>query len=266
MSRTPTTTAAGASPSSPPAPPEWDAVLFDLDDTLLDLRAAQGAAFDATLRRQWPGAADVDPGLLAEATDAFARDAAGHYERYLAGELTFAQQRLARAADALRALGAPEEAATPGEALWTTEYEDVVRGHWALFPATEEVLAQVRESGRGVGIVTNNVAAYQRRKADAVGLGWVEVLIGSDTAAAPKPDPAPFLAGCARLGADPARTLMVGDSLVHDVGGARAAGLVPVWMSAAAPARPTAEEPVWDEEHGCWRLRAIGGLRAWLAD
>ncbi|WP_248193039.1 HAD family hydrolase [Micrococcus endophyticus] len=259
------TTAAGGSPSSPaPAFPEWDAVLFDLDDTLLDLRAAQHAAFGATVRRQWAGAADVDPARMAAATEAFASDAAGHYERYVAGELTFEQQRLARAADALRALGAPEESATPLEALWTADYEDVVRGHWALFPATAEVLAQVRSSGRGVGIVTNNVEAYQRAKADALGLDWVDVLIGSDTAGAPKPDPEPFLAGCARLGAEPGRTLMVGDSLTHDVAGARAAGLVPVWMSPAAPARGAAEDPVWDPERGCWRLRAIGGLRAWL--
>lgn len=265
MSRARATTAAGGSPSpQAPAPPAWDAVLFDLDDTLLDLRTAQHAAFGATVLRQWPGAADVDPDLLASATDAFAGDDAGHYQRYVAGELTFAQQRLARAADALRALGAPEDAATPHEALWTTDYEDVVRGHWALFPATAEVLERVRASGRGVGIVTNNVEAYQRGKADALGLDWVQVLIGSDTAGAPKPDPAPFLAGCARLGADPARTLMVGDSLTHDVAGARAAGLVPVWLSRAAPARGEAEEPGWDAEHGCWRMRAIGGLLVWL--
>ncbi|MBD4581805.1 HAD family hydrolase, partial [Xanthomonas citri pv. citri] len=26
-----------------------------------------------------------------------------------------------------------------------------------------------------------------------------------------------------------------------------------------------AAEPLWDEEHACWRMRAIGGLRTWLA-
>ena len=118
MSRGASTTPAGGSAGAP-APPAWDAVLFDLDDTLLDLRSAQHAAFDATVRRQWAGAADVDPAVLAEATDAFASDAGGHYGRYVAGELTFEEQRLARVADALRALGVPEDAATPLDGLWT---------------------------------------------------------------------------------------------------------------------------------------------------
>ena len=263
MSRDVTSAPAGGSVGTP-APPAWDAVLFDLDDTLLDLRAAQQTAFDATVRRQWAGAADVDPALLAEAAHAFAGDTGGHYARYVAGELTFQEQRLARVADALRALGVPEAAATPLDGLWTTDYEEVVRGQWALFPATADVLAEVRDSGRGVGIVTNNVEAYQRGKADALGLEWVEVLIGSDTAGAPKPDPAPFLAGCARLGTDPARTLMVGDSLRHDVEGARSAGLVPVWLSPDAPAHGEGDGPFWEAERACWGMRAIGRLRTWL--
>lgn len=254
--------------------PEWDGVLFDLDDTLLDLRAAQHAAFGRTVRMQWADVAGVDPALLAAAAEAFAGDAGGHYPRYVAGELTFEEQRLARAADALALLGAPEADRVPRTPLWTSEYETVVRGHWALFPATADVLAAVRDSGRAVGIVTNNVEAYQRAKADALGLDWVRVLIGSDTAGAPKPDPAPILAGCERMGTAPARTLMVGDSLRHDVAGAQAAGLVPVWLTPdqattgeAEPepaADPTPVPPRWDAERDCWRLPAIGGLRAWL--
>jgi len=265
-----------------PQAPDWDGVLFDLDDTLLDLRTAQRAAFDATVRTQWAGVAGVDPVRLAEATEAFASDAGGHYQRYVAGELSFEQQRLARAADALALLGAPADAATPHGALWTTDYEAVVQRHWALFPATAQVLETVRAAGRAVGIITNNVERYQRAKADALGLEWVRVLIGSDTAGAPKPDPAPFLAGCSRLGTAPGRTLMVGDSLRHDVAGARGAGLVPVWLSAdeEAPGRglpagavPTGERaaadaapvpPRWDGRHECWRMDAIGGLLAWL--
>ena len=263
-----------------PSAPAWDGVLFDLDDTLLDLRTAQHAAFHATMRHQWAGVGGVAPGVLATAVEAFATDADGHYDRYLAGELTFAGQRLARARSALERLGAPAEAAEPLEALWLTDYEDEIRAHWALFPATADVLAAVRASGRAVGIVTNNVEEYQRGKADALGLDWVRVLIGSDTAGAPKPDPAPLLAGCARMGTEPARTLMVGDSLSSDVAGARGAGLVPVWLApddAEVPRDATAPEPDedpaadaapvaprWDAERECWRMDAIGGLLTWL--
>lgn len=247
-----------------PSAPVVDGVLFDLDDTLLDLRGAQLPAFAETVRAQWPDAPPAEAGVFVRAADHFAADRSGHYQRYIAGELDFAGQRLARARDALAVLGAPGAVAEPDPALWRDEYEVRVRAHWALFDDVVPTLATLRSAGVALGIVTNNVEAYQRAKADALGLEWVDVLIGSDTAGAPKPDPAPFLAGCARLGAEPGRTLMVGDSLTHDVAGARAAGLVPVWMSPAAPARGAAEDPVWDPERGCWRLRAIGGLRAWL--
>lgn len=263
----------------------WDGVLFDLDDTLLDLKTAQRAAFSATVRRQWPGVDALGEGALQAAAADFAADVHGHYQRYIAGELTFAQQRLARAADALAALGAPAGCAVPGERHWVTEYEDLVRSHWEVFPEVAAVLADVRAAGRAVGIVTNNVEEYQRGKASEVGLGWVDVVIGSDTAGAPKPDPAPFLAGCAALGTVPERTLCVGDSLKHDVAGARGAGLVPVWVvrdsaSAAdgsgegagtepaevpaADVRRSAEAPVRDRGEGCWRIGSLEALRAWL--
>lgn len=276
---------AGAPEADASGAPAWDGVLFDLDDTLLDLKTAQRAAFGATVRRQWPGVDAWGEAALQAAAADFAADVHGHYQRYIAGELTFAEQRLARAAGALEALGAPAVAAVPGELLWVTEYEELVRSHWALFPEVAEVLEEIRAAGRPVGIVTNNVEEYQRGKAAAIGLGWVDVVVGSDTAGAPKPDAAPFLAGCAGLGTEPARTLFVGDSLKHDVAGAVGAGLVPVWLvrDAADTAdgsgegagtetvevttgevRSAAEAPAREPEEDCWRIGSLAALRAWL--
>jgi putative hydrolase of the HAD superfamily len=50
-------------------------------------------------------------------------------------------------------------------------------------------------------------------------------VFASSALPAAKPDPRSYLAACAALGADPAATLMVGDSLRHDVVGAQRAGL-----------------------------------------
>ena len=276
---------AGAPEADASGAPAWDGVLFDLDDTLLDLRTAQRAAFTATVRRQWPGADAAGDAALQAAAEDFAADVHGHYQRYIAGELSFAEQRLARATDALVALGAPAEESAPGERFWVAEYEARVRSHWALFPEVAAVLDAVRASGRRIGVVTNNVEDYQRGKLAAVGLEWIEAVIGSDTAGAPKPEAAPFLAGCAALGTEPARTLMVGDSLRHDVAGARAAGLVPVWAvrgsdaatdgsgegAGAEPADVSVAEvrhavpaPRYDADEDCWRIGSLYALRAWL--
>lgn len=243
--------------------PAWDGVLFDLDDTLLDLRTAQQLAFATMLRRQWPGVEELGERALQAAAADFAADVHGHYQRYIAGELSFAEQRLARAADALAALGAPADCTVPGERLWVEDYEAVVRSHWALFPEAAEVLGRIRAAGRGIGIVTNNVEHYQRAKASAIGLGWVDVLIGSDTAGEAKPAAAPFLAGCAGLGTAPERTLCVGDSLRHDVRGAASAGLIPVWLRRRDGAAAVAA-PVWDPAERCWSVAGLRPLLAWL--
>lgn len=61
-----------------------------------------------------------------------------------------------------------------------------------------------------------------------------EVVIGSGTAGAPKPDAAPFLAGCEQLGTDPGRTLYVGDNPINNVVGAKNAGLLAVLLDRGA--------------------------------
>lgn len=67
-------------------------------------------------------------------------------------------------------------------------------------------------------------------KLERSGLTGFAVVIGSDTAGVPKPDPAPFLAGCNQLQSAPGRTLYVGDNPINDVQGAENAGLVAIFV------------------------------------
>ncbi|WOO97996.1 HAD family hydrolase [Micrococcus terreus] len=206
--------------------PQVRGVLFDLDDTLVDLRAAQLVTFEETVARQ----ADLTGGTLParDRVDAaalhFAADANGHYQRYVDGELDFLGQRFARARDALRMLGL---AAEPDPDLWGPDgYERMLRSRWALFDDVPPLLSRLDDARIPWGVVTNNTEEYQRGKLAAVGLDQVQVVVGTDTAGAPKPDAAPFLAGCAGLGLDPADVLYVGDNPLKDGLGARDAGLV----------------------------------------
>ena len=75
--------------------------------------------------------------------------------------------------------------------------------------------------------LTNGNADIQR-----TGLG--EVFHGQLSAAdvqAAKPDPAMFLAAMAQIGVNPEQTLHVGDHPVHDICGARLAGIRSVWVN-----------------------------------
>lgn len=102
---------------------------------------------------------------------------------------------------------------------WVQRYESRVRSAWKPFSDVHEHIGALSAQGIPLGAVSNNVEAYQREELRLAGLGMFEVAIGSDTAGAPKPDAAPFLAGCEQLGTDPGRTLYVGDNAIKDVGG-----------------------------------------------
>lgn len=207
-------------------------VLFDIDDTLVDLASAQTVTFQETMAQQaGPHAPSFDPVTLAEATRYFARDLDGHYDRYVAGELDFLGQRLARVRGALRVLGCD---AAPDEQLWGETYEHSVRARWALFDDVLPTLRWLDEQGVPYGAVSNNVEHYQRGKLAEVGLSW-DIVVGTDTAGAPKPDPAPFREGCRLLGCAPEEAIMVGDNPIADGQGALEAGLTSILVERPQP-------------------------------
>ncbi|MEI8000665.1 MAG: HAD family hydrolase [Actinomycetes bacterium] len=84
---------------------------------------------------------------------------------------------------------------------------------------------------------------------DEVGLtGATDLLVSSAWAGARKPHPLIFQRTLDRAGADPARTLFVGDTWGPDVVGPRAAGMTPLylmrsdhWEDPTAPTDPSAE-------------------------
>ena len=55
-------------------------------------------------------------------------------------------------------------------------------------------------------------------------LELLDTLVAGDSTSAKKPDPAPVLEACRRLGVPPAACVLIGDS-AHDVHAARAAGM-----------------------------------------
>ncbi|GAA3055627.1 MULTISPECIES: HAD family hydrolase [Actinomycetes] len=203
-------------------------VLFDVDDTLVDLESAMRAAFRdlASVHCLQEGTVWEDAAWEA-ALGTFCEDAGGQYARYLAGDLSFLEQRIARVRDAYRAAGAPVP--DPQSLLrWEDEYEQVVRRRWRPFDDVPHALDRLRHAGVAVGAVTNNVADYQREKLRIAGLESIEVVVGTDTVGAVKPDAAIFHEGARQLGLAPEQCAYVGDNPVVDGAGAREAGLVSV--------------------------------------
>ena len=201
-----------------------DGVLFDIDDTLVETRAAFRVALAAVLDRYVPGA-DVDQALAL-----WRADAGGHYRAYTRGELTFREQRMTRANELHAALGGPVLDDDAYDA-WDAAFDDAFASGWTAHADADPVLARLLDAGLRVGALTNARAAYQTTKLTRAGLGdRLEVLVGVDTLGYGKPDASCFLEACRRLGTEPQRTAYVGDELDVDALGAVGAGLLGVWL------------------------------------
>lgn len=107
-----------------------------------------------------------------------------------------------------------------------------------LYPGAVEAVEALRRDGFGVGICTNKPAALAEDLLRRLGVrDLFASLIGADTLAVRKPDPATLCAAVERAGGDPARALLVGDTRTdHDT--ARAAG-VPSVLVGFGPAGGT---------------------------
>jgi putative hydrolase of the HAD superfamily len=200
----------------------WAAVLFDLDDTLVDHRAAARTAVVGWARER--GLQDPEDRLVERWTDLSDQ----HYRRYQDRELSYAEQRRARIREFLPDVRLESDAAADAAfAGYRAHYEAA----WQPFPDAVPALRRARRAGATVAVLTNGDHDHQSLKLSRTGLAdEVDHLVASSRLAASKPHAAAFLDACARAGSTPGRTLMVGDSLELDVRGALAAGLEAVWL------------------------------------
>lgn len=99
-----------------------------------------------------------------------------------------------------------------------------------LHPDARGFLGAVRAAGLPVAVVSDADAADARSALERHGL-VPDVVVTSEDARAYKPRPEPFEAALRALGVGPADAVHVGDSLVCDVGGPGALGIVAVHLT-----------------------------------
>jgi phosphoglycolate phosphatase len=189
-------------------------VIFDLDGTLVDTSADMIAAANACLAAMDMGA-PLDP----------ARDAA----------TAFAGGRAMLRLGVSRARGTWSEAdVDAGYPAFLRHYSAGLCRESRLYPGAREAVAAVRAAGYAVAICTNKPAALAESLMQALCFrDDFAALIGADTLAVRKPDPAPLRAAIAAIGGDPRRSLLVGDTVTDRETG-RAAG-VPVALVTFGP-------------------------------
>lgn len=193
-------------------------ILFDIDDTLLDDATATREAVDALHDYLKPGVPALD--FRIRWLDALGH----HFERYIAGQIDFQEQRRARVRDALATKLSDGDADKIFD-VYLAAYEK----KWRLFADVLPCLDALR--GHRLGIVSNGNAQQQRRKLSRLGiLDRFSVVVVSEDCGWAKPDPRIFARACELGRAHPPGVVHVGDRRDVDALGAARAGLRAVWL------------------------------------
>ncbi|NTU70491.1 MAG: HAD family hydrolase [Coriobacteriia bacterium] len=96
------------------------------------------------------------------------------------------------------------------------------------YPGTAEALAQLKEAGYRLAVVTSKSGPVAQRGMAAFDLeGYFDEVVAYEDTTIHKPEPEPLFEAARRLGVDISRCAYVGDS-PHDMNAARAAGAVGV--------------------------------------
>lgn len=200
-------------------------VIFDIDNTLYDYDAAHAVAFQALT--------DYAKRELGVTPDQFAllHQSANRVLKQRAGDNCAAtHNRLIRYQILLEQLDQPIFHAPRMEQLyWSTLLDAAVPSPGAL-----DCLRQLKEAGIRLGIGTDMTADWQYIKLERLGmLSLFDFMVTSEEVTSEKPTEK-FFRLCLEKAACPAQQCaFVGDSLKKDVGGARQAGMFPIWYHPA---------------------------------
>jgi phosphoglycolate phosphatase len=183
----------------------WQAVLLDLDGTLLD--TLPDLAASANEARRALGMPFLDESLIRTfvgkgADNLVRRTLAGSLEGPEPEPVLFEQAR----------------------GVFFEHYRATNGDRAILYPGVLEGLEELRAMDIPMAVVTNKPYDFSVPLLERSDLmRFMHAVIGGDTCARRKPDPEPILHACAQLNCDPTATLTIGDS-VNDALAAKAAG------------------------------------------
>ncbi|WP_261620831.1 HAD family hydrolase [Pseudarthrobacter equi] len=200
------------------------AVLFDLDDTLFDHLASAKAGLQAFTRHLGLAPSNDLAG------DWFTIERA-NYDRFLAKELTFQEQRRERLRQFLPLAGYAAPAGEEDLNELFAVYLECYERSWQAFPDAGPCLQALRDGGVLTAVISNGNHAQQQAKLRSIGLeSALDAIFTSESIGHPKPMPEAFLKPCEALSVLPVHALYVGDNFRVDIEGARNAGLQAVHL------------------------------------
>jgi len=184
-----------------------EAILFDLDGTLIDSAPDIAAAVNELLSGDGLPAVSVDAvrGMIGNGVRKLVERAYASLGRQLEGD------GLNAATDRMMGI-----------------YGKHLTRHTVAMPGALELILSYHQAGVRIGVVTNKPEAFTHEILKHFGIdGQVDVVVGGDTGPARKPEPDMLHHALSVMGVSVSRALMVGDSPA-DIGAARAANVASV--------------------------------------
>jgi HAD superfamily hydrolase (TIGR01662 family) len=105
--------------------------------------------------------------------------------------------------------------------------------HFSLYDDVPEVLRALHASGLKIGLISNTQRCLSSFEKHFELEGLFAVAVSSSAHGYMKPHPSIFRAALDAIAADPSEAVMVGDSLAHDIEGARSLGMRGILVSRA---------------------------------
>lgn len=195
-------------------------LFLDLDDTILDFHKAERIAISKTIRKF-----GVEP--TEEILNLYHGINKWHWEQLELGKLTRAEVLVNRFGVLFGKLGVEVDAPKCAKV-----YENnLSQGHWFL-PGAEEAVDRLHKKYR-LFLASNGTAVVQKGRMTSANLyRFFEQVFVSQEIGHNKPSKAYFDGCFSRIpGFDPAKAIMVGDSLSSDVKGGINAGIKTVWVN-----------------------------------
>jgi HAD superfamily hydrolase (TIGR01549 family) len=213
------------------APLNVRAVLFDLDNTLVDLMGMKRVASDAAARAMLAAGADF-PFSADEAGDILF----GDYKENLESDSVF---ELFLRKHHRRALGMGQHQVDRITAAAVNAYLRAKMLRTEPYPGVRPTLVALSRAGIRLGVVTDapRFKAYQRLEAAGL-VDFFEFVLTVTDHGERKPHERPFRTALDLLGLPPHQVLMVGDWPERDLAGAQAVGMRTAWARYGRPGAP----------------------------
>jgi putative hydrolase of the HAD superfamily len=206
------------------------AVLFDLDDTLVDHQHASRAAI-AGVRERFKGLQSKE---LEDLVRENQRILDSMHHEVAIGKRDVADARIERYRRLFAYVGEGHERAGAAAELHRRIYQSSRKCVQGALELVTHLHARLR-----IGVITNNTVTEQKEKLATFGFApHVDVLVTSEEAGVAKPDPQIFRLALERLACEPYEAVMIGDAWVQDILGATSAGIRALWLNRNGLAHP----------------------------